>query len=41
VNFCEKVSGDVMRVLEKSGVDLSRFEWFGHFSEHLVRKNLE
>jgi hypothetical protein len=25
-----------MRVLEKSGIDLSKFEWFGHFIEYLA-----
>jgi hypothetical protein len=38
MNFGEEVTGGVMRVrvLEKSGVNLSKFEWFGHFTEHLV-----
>jgi hypothetical protein len=38
VKFGVEVIGGVMRVLEKSGVDLSNFEWFGHFTEHLVRR---
>jgi hypothetical protein len=25
-----------MKVLEKYGVDLSKFGWFGHFTEHLA-----
>jgi hypothetical protein len=36
VNFGESVTGSVMRVLEKAGVDLSNFVWFGHFTEHLA-----
>jgi hypothetical protein len=41
VNFGEDVTGCVMRVLEKVGIDLSKFEWFGHFNEQLVRKVLK
>jgi hypothetical protein len=29
-----------MKVLEKSGIDLSNFEWFGHFIEHLACEGL-
>jgi hypothetical protein len=36
VNFGEEVTRGVMRMLEKFGVDLSNFEWFGHFTEHLA-----
>jgi hypothetical protein len=36
VNFGKSVSGSVMRVLEKVGVNLSYFDWFGHFTEHLA-----
>jgi hypothetical protein len=25
-----------MKVLEKTEVDLSKFDWFGHFTEQLV-----
>jgi hypothetical protein len=35
VNFGVSVTGGGMRVLEKIRVDLSKFEWFGHFTEHL------
>jgi hypothetical protein len=27
-------------VLEKTGIDLSNFSWFGHFTEQLVRRVL-
>jgi hypothetical protein len=36
VNFGKSVSGSVMRVLEKVGVNLSNFDQFGHFTVHLV-----
>jgi hypothetical protein len=36
VNFGESVTRNVMRVLEKDGVDLSNFAWFEHFTEHLA-----
>jgi hypothetical protein len=29
-----------MKVLEKSGVDLSKFELFGHFTEHVTCEGL-
>lgn len=41
VDFGEEVTGCVMRVIEKAGVDMSNFSWFGHFTEHLVREDLE
>jgi hypothetical protein len=37
MKFGVSVTGGSMRVLEKTGIDLSKFEWFGHFTEHLVR----
>jgi hypothetical protein len=30
-----------MRVLEKIGIDLSKFELCGHFTEHVVREDLK
>jgi hypothetical protein len=30
-----------MWALEKQGVYLNKFEWFRHFTEHLVREDLE
>jgi hypothetical protein len=30
-----------MKVLEKSRVDLSKFSWFVHFTEHLACRVLE
>jgi hypothetical protein len=36
VKFCVSVTGGVVGVLEKSKVDLSKFSWFGHFTEHLT-----
>jgi hypothetical protein len=36
VKFSESVTRGGMKVLEKSGVDLSKFEWFWHFTEHLT-----
>jgi hypothetical protein len=41
VKFGVSVTGGVVGVLKKSGFDLSKFEWFGHFTEHLVREDLE
>jgi hypothetical protein len=35
VKFGVSVTEGGMRVLEKTRVDLSKFEWFGHFTEHL------
>jgi hypothetical protein len=32
MNFGESVTGSGQKVLEKAGVDLSNFEWFGHFT---------
>jgi hypothetical protein len=32
VKFGEYVRG-VMKVQEKSGIDLNKLEWFGHFTE--------
>jgi hypothetical protein len=28
-----------MEVLEKSGINFSKFGWFGHFTEHMVCKD--
>jgi hypothetical protein len=36
VKFSKSVTRVGMKVLEKFGVDLSKFEWFGHFTEHLT-----
>jgi hypothetical protein len=36
VKFCEYVTGDVVKVPEKSGFNWSIFGWFGHFTEHVV-----
>jgi hypothetical protein len=36
VKFCESVTRGGMKVLEKSGVDLRKIEWLGHFTEHLA-----
>jgi hypothetical protein len=36
VNFGEGVIGSGRRVLEKTGVNLRNFEWFGHFTEHVA-----
>ena len=36
VKFGERVTGSSMSVLEKVGVDLSYFDWFGHFTEHVA-----
>jgi hypothetical protein len=31
-----RVTGGGMRVQGKTGIDLSKFEWFGHFTEHMA-----
>jgi hypothetical protein len=36
MKFGERVTGRGRRVLEKTGVDLSNFDWFGHFTEHVA-----
>jgi hypothetical protein len=36
VKFGERVTGSGRRVLEKIGVDLSNFDWFGYFTKHVV-----
>jgi hypothetical protein len=36
VKFGERVTSSSMSVLEKVGVDLSYFDWFGHFTEHVA-----
>jgi hypothetical protein len=36
VNFGEGVTGSGQKVLEKATVDLSNFDWFGHFTEHVA-----
>jgi hypothetical protein len=36
VNFGESVTSSGRRVLEKAGVDLSNFEWFGHFTKQVA-----
>jgi hypothetical protein len=36
VKFGEYVTSDVMKALENFGIDLSKFDWFGHLTEHLV-----
>jgi hypothetical protein len=41
VKFSERVTESSWRVLEKVGVDLSYFDWFGHFTEHIVCGFLE
>jgi hypothetical protein len=40
VKFGVRGTGSSRSVLEKFGVDLSYFDWFGHFTEHLVRRVL-
>jgi hypothetical protein len=37
MKFGVRGTGCSWSVLEKVGVDLSYFDWFGHFTEHLVR----
>jgi hypothetical protein len=36
VKFGEYATWGDMKVLEKSGIDLSNFSWFRHFTEHLA-----
>jgi hypothetical protein len=36
VKFGEYVTGGDMKVPKKSGIDLSRFDWFGHFIEQVA-----
>jgi hypothetical protein len=36
VRFCEYVTGGIMKMPEKIGIDWSKFGWFGHFTEHLA-----
>jgi hypothetical protein len=36
VKFGESVTGSGRSVLEKVGVNLIYFDWFGHFIEHLA-----
>jgi hypothetical protein len=40
VKFGEDVTRGGMKVLEKSRTDLSKFDWFGHFIEHLACEGL-
>jgi hypothetical protein len=35
------VTGGGMRVLEKTRINLSKFEWFEHFTEHVVHEDLK
>jgi hypothetical protein len=41
MKFGVSVTRGGMRVLEKTWVDLSKFEWLMHFTEHLVCGNCE
>jgi hypothetical protein len=41
VKFDVRCTGSSWSVLEKVGVDLSYFGWFGHFTEHVVREVLK
>jgi hypothetical protein len=41
VKFGVSVTGGGMRVMEKTRVDLIKFEWLVHFTEHLVCGNCE
>jgi hypothetical protein len=36
VKFGEYVTGGVVKVPEKFGFNWSIFDWFGHFTEHVV-----
>jgi hypothetical protein len=36
VKFGEYVTGGVVKVTEKFGIDWSIFGWFGHFAEHVA-----
>jgi hypothetical protein len=36
VRFCEYVTGGIVKVPEKFGIDWSIFGWFGHFTEHVA-----
>jgi hypothetical protein len=36
VKIGEYVTGGVVKVPEKFGFNRSNFEWFGHFTEHMV-----
>jgi hypothetical protein len=40
VKFGEYVTGGIMKVPEKFGIDWSKFGWFGHFIEHLACEGL-
>jgi hypothetical protein len=41
MKFGVTVSSSSWSVLEKVGVDLSYFDWFGHFTEHVACEFLE
>jgi hypothetical protein len=41
MKFGMKGTGSSWSVLEKIGVNLSHFDWFGQFTEHLVREILD
>jgi hypothetical protein len=36
VKFGEYVTGGIMKVPEKIGIDWNKFGWFGHFTEHVA-----
>jgi hypothetical protein len=36
MTFGEYVTGGIVKVFEKFGIDLSIFGWFGHFTEHVA-----
>jgi hypothetical protein len=36
VKFGEQVTGDIVKVPEKFGFNWSIFDWFGHFTEHVM-----
>ena len=40
VKLCECVTGGVLKVPEKFGFNWSIFDWFGHFTEHVVCEDL-
>jgi hypothetical protein len=41
VKFGVSVTRGGMRVLEKTGINLSKFEWFRHFTEHFACGDLD
>jgi hypothetical protein len=36
VRFCEYVTGGIVKVPKKFGLNRSNFGWFGHFTEHVA-----